>query len=152
MSESDLPSPALIKLAAAGIHDGFRKYNDSYRRITRRARKRFEKREWNDARKDLADRIELYTGPFAATAWEHGLEHAQSQRSFERYRDAARFANSIGLGVNAGHDLDTENLKLFNQIECLLEVSIGHALINDALNHGLSSTVAAYLQALHRDE
>tara|TARA_Y100001934_G_scaffold269602_1_gene353279 strand:+ start:248 stop:1021 length:774 start_codon:yes stop_codon:yes gene_type:complete len=99
-----------------------------------------------------ADRIELYTGPFAATAWEHGLEHAQSQRSFERYRDAARFANSIGLGVNAGHDLDTENLKLFNQIECLLEVSIGHALINDALNHGLSSTVAAYLQALHRDE
>ncbi|MGB1884094.1 MAG: bifunctional isocitrate dehydrogenase kinase/phosphatase [Gammaproteobacteria bacterium] len=67
MSESDLPSPALIKLAAAGIHDGFRKYNDSYRRITRRARKRFEKREWNDARKDLADRIELYEKSVART-------------------------------------------------------------------------------------
>ena len=95
-----------------------------------------------------ADRIELYTGPFAATVARLGVDHADSRRAFSTYRDAARCASEHGLGVNAGHDLDTHNLPLFNQIDGLLEVSIGHALIKDALELGLSAAVAAYLNAL----
>jgi pyridoxine 5-phosphate synthase len=95
-----------------------------------------------------ADRIELYTGPFAELVWRHGLDHPETQTSFARYRDAARHAVAIGLGVNAGHDLDLANLPLFRRITEVAEVSIGHALISDALDLGLAETVRRYLQAL----
>ena len=98
-----------------------------------------------------ADRIELYTGPFAATVSRHGPNHAKSRHALEIHKAAAVYANAIGLGVNAGHDLDTDNLPLFNQIDGLLEVSIGHALIKDALVLGLAAAVVAYLHALQRN-
>ncbi len=97
-----------------------------------------------------ADRIELYTGPFADTVANLGIDHDDSKQSLATYLDAARFASQLGLGVNAGHDLDLENLKLFTQITEVLEVSIGHALISTALERGLSETVQAFLQALAR--
>jgi pyridoxine 5-phosphate synthase len=95
-----------------------------------------------------ADRIELYTGPFAELVWQHGPDHPDTLASFARYRDAARHASAIGLGVNAGHDLDLKNLPLFRQITEVAEVSIGHALISDAIDLGLGGAVKRYLQAL----
>ena len=100
------------------------------------------------AREVGADRIELYTGPFADIAAERGLEDADTRLVFERYLDAARFAVQLGLGVNAGHDLDLDNLVLFRTIEEVAEVSIGHALISDALEMGLHAAVRAYLKVL----
>lgn len=97
-----------------------------------------------------ADRIELYTGPFADAA-ARGLDDTETQSQFESYLGAARFASQIGLGVNAGHDLDLDNLVLFRTIEEVAEVSIGHALISDALSMGLAAAVHAYLEVLgHR--
>ncbi len=98
------------------------------------------------------DRIELYTGPFAEAATRHGLDHPVTRASFERYRAAAAHAVSIGLGVNAGHDLDRHNLVLFRRIPDIAEVSIGHALISDALELGLAATVRAFLTALQPDD
>ncbi len=95
-----------------------------------------------------ADRIELYTGPFAELATNRGLDAPDTVESLESYRNAARQAVALGLGVNAGHDLDQHNLRLFRQIAEVAEVSIGHALISDALNAGLAATVRAYLAAL----
>ena len=95
-----------------------------------------------------ADRIELYTGPYAATVAEKGLHHDASKASWTRYLEAARYANQIGLGVNAGHDLDLINLILFREITEIAEVSIGHALITDALEFGLTEAVTKYLAAL----
>ena len=92
-----------------------------------------------------ADRIELYTGPFADTVLEFGADSAQTLGSFERYQDAARYASQLGMGVNAGHDLDLNNLPVFCRIAEVSEVSIGHALICDALENGLFETVRAYL-------
>jgi pyridoxine 5-phosphate synthase len=88
-----------------------------------------------------ADRIELYTGPYA--------EHFKQQDDrfhmlFEAYRTAAIHAQSIGIGLNAGHDLNLDNLGYFRQVPALLEVSIGHALIVDAINMGLVPAVQAY--------
>ncbi len=101
--------------------------------------------------KDIGtDRIELYTGPFAATVKTLGIEHDDSMSSLNRYLDAARYASQLGLGVNAGHDLDLENLKLFTKIAEVSEVSIGHALICTALERGLSETVRAFLKVLAR--
>ena len=91
-----------------------------------------------------ADRIELYTGPFAELFWAHGENDPATVASFETYADAARYATQIGLGVNAGHDLDLDNLPMFRRIEEVAEVSIGHALIADALEMGLAQTVKAY--------
>ena len=99
-----------------------------------------------------ADRIELYTGPFAETAWHNGLDHEETQRVFSRYRDAARHAVTVGLGVNAGHDLDLANLPLFRRIREVAEVSIGHALISDALDMGLAAAVEAYIKVLEGKE
>jgi pyridoxine 5-phosphate synthase len=96
------------------------------------------------------ERIELYTGPFAEMVRTHGVDSVEAQTSFERYACAARGATALGLGVNAGHDLDLVNLPLFRRIEEVLEVSIGHALIGDALRIGLAAAVAAYLKVLHR--
>jgi pyridoxine 5-phosphate synthase len=92
-----------------------------------------------------ADRVELYTEPFAR-AFEAG--DAAGQASFEVYAKAAHLAASIGLGVNAGHDLDLENLVLFRRLPHLDEVSIGHALISHALFVGLERSVRDYLEAL----
>jgi len=95
-----------------------------------------------------ADRIELYTGPFAHAVNEHGIDSPAARESFEQHRTAARYASQLGLGVNAGHDLDLHNLPLFRQISEVAEVSIGHALIKDALEFGLAETVRKYLDAL----
>ena len=92
-----------------------------------------------------ADRVELYTEPFAR-AFEHGADRAR--RSFERYTEAARLARSLGLGVNAGHDLDLNNLMLFRELPHLDEVSIGHAIVSRALFAGLEPVVREYLAVL----
>jgi pyridoxine 5-phosphate synthase len=89
------------------------------------------------------ERIELYTEPYAAN-FEKNKEQAIAS-----FVQAADTANSVGLGLNAGHDLNLDNLKYFNQnIPGLLEVSIGHALISDALYLGLENTVQLYLREL----
>lgn len=89
------------------------------------------------------DRIELYTEAYA-TGYKQDKEKAIAP-----YAEAAKLANQLGLGLNAGHDLDLENLKYFaTNIEGLLEVSIGHALICDALYLGLENTVQQYLRQL----
>jgi pyridoxine 5-phosphate synthase len=106
-------------------------------------------REQIDRARDCgAERIELYTGPFAELVWRHGPDHAATLDSYARYRDAARHAVAIGLGVNAGHDLDLTNLPLFRGIVEVAEVSIGHALISDAIDMGLDAAVRRYLQTL----
>jgi pyridoxine 5-phosphate synthase len=92
-----------------------------------------------------ADRVELYTEPFAR-AFERGPEEAAA--SFARYVDAARHAHARGLGVNAGHDLDLKNLTMFRELPYLDEVSIGHALISRAIFVGLGRVVREYLEAL----
>ena len=90
-----------------------------------------------------ADRIELYTEPYAR-AFERGGDALS--RSLERYRDAAERASGNGLGVNAGHDLDLANLPTFLTLPHIDEVSIGHALMARAVFVGLGSAVAEYLQ------
>ena len=93
-----------------------------------------------------ADRVELYTEPYAA-AWHTPQRAAQLQR----FALAAQAAIDAGLGVNAGHDLNLDNLAAFAQaVPGVLEVSIGHALMADALERGYSATVAAYLACLKR--
>lgn len=92
-----------------------------------------------------ADRVELYTEPFAR-AFHEGAEAGRA--SFTRYEAAARLAHELGLGVNAGHDLDLENLVLFRTLPHLLEVSIGHALVSHALFVGLGQAVREYLDVL----
>lgn len=87
-----------------------------------------------------ADRVELYTEPYAA-AWGTSGQALQ----LERYRAAAQAALDAGLGVNAGHDLNRDNLTAFvREVPGVLEVSIGHALIADALELGYAATVQAY--------
>jgi pyridoxine 5-phosphate synthase len=91
-----------------------------------------------------ADRIELYTERYART-----FGTPEGPAVFESFRRAAAAAVEAGLGVNAGHDLDLENLRLFaRSIPGLLEVSIGHALVSDALFMGLDAAVRAYVAAL----
>jgi len=89
-----------------------------------------------------ADRIELYTGPYAAA---HLHSKPGLDDLFERFRTAALHAQQLGLGVNAGHDLNLANLPRFVEIPGLLEVSIGHALTVDALRLGFVEAVRAYL-------
>jgi pyridoxine 5-phosphate synthase len=92
-----------------------------------------------------ADRVELYTEPFAR-AFKRGGPTRQS--SFEQYVAAAQHAHDLGLGVNAGHDLDLENLVLFRTVPHVDEMSIGHALMSHALYVGLERSVRDYLAAL----
>lgn len=92
-----------------------------------------------------ADRVELYTEPFAR-AFERGVD--AGRESFARYAAAAELAHSSGLGVNAGHDLDLQNLTLFKTLPHLDEVSIGHALVSHALWVGLERSVRDYLAAV----
>jgi len=91
------------------------------------------------------ERIELFTGPYAEA---HRAGGALRAESLALYSAAAEYARSLGLGVNAGHDLDLSNLPDFATIDAVLEVSIGHALIADALEMGLAAAVAAYLKIL----
>ena len=91
-----------------------------------------------------ADRVELYTEPYAA-AW----GTAQQALQLARFALAAQAALDAGLGVNAGHDLNRDNLTAFlRQVPGISEVSIGHALISDALELGYSATVAGYLRCI----
>lgn len=91
-----------------------------------------------------ADRVELYTEPYAAA-----FAHDDLNAEMERYAMTARRAVELGLGVNAGHDLNRDNLPLFlKTVPAVLEVSIGHALIADALEFGLHETVRLYLEAI----
>jgi pyridoxine 5-phosphate synthase len=89
------------------------------------------------------DRIELYTGPYA-----HNF-HKNSEKAIQPYTLAASVAKELGLGVNAGHDLDLNNLRFLKQtIPWIDEVSIGHSLIADALYLGLENTIQLYLREL----
>jgi pyridoxine 5-phosphate synthase len=90
-----------------------------------------------------ADRIELYTEPYAR-AFEQGSDALR--RSLDHYRAAVERATGHGLGVNAGHDLDLENLTTFLTLPGIDEVSIGHALMARAMFVGLGVVVAEYLE------
>lgn len=92
-----------------------------------------------------ADRVELYTEPFAKDFAKGG---ASARASFDLYAAAATLAHGLGMGVNAGHDLDLDNLTLFKTLPHLDEVSIGHALISRALFKGLEPVVREYLEVL----
>ncbi len=98
------------------------------------------------AAKTRTDRIELYTGPYAE-------EYTKDkEKAVAPYVEAAKMARKLGLGINAGHDLSLENLNyIYTQIPYIDEVSIGHALISDALYLGLEKTIAAYKNCLRSD-
>ena len=89
-----------------------------------------------------ANRIELYTGPYA---WAYERNDPNLEDLFQHYDQAASAAQDIGLGVNAGHDLNLENLPKFLQIPDILEVSIGHAFTADSLLLVMNNCVEAYL-------
>jgi pyridoxine 5-phosphate synthase len=91
-----------------------------------------------------ADRVELYTEPYA-----RAFGSAKEARVVARYAEAARAAQQSGLGVNAGHDLNRDNLPRFlSAVPGVLEVSIGHALVADALESGMAQAVRDYLAAI----
>ena len=102
-----------------------------------------ESDQWRKARNLGADRVELYTQPYAEAFGRGDFEIV-----WAKYAAAAKAAQSVGLGVHAGHDLNRRNLGRFCQIPGILEVSIGHALVADALEMGLSNAVRAYLEIL----
>lgn len=98
-----------------------------------------------NAVKTGTDRIELYTEPYAT------MFPVDKFKAVKPFADASKVAFDCGLGINAGHDLSLENLKYFNEnIVGLLEVSIGHALISDALYLGLENTIQMYLRQLKK--
>src|SRR5712664_101271 len=95
-----------------------------------------------------ADRVELYTEPYA-----RAFGAVEQEAVLGRYAQAARAAQHSGLGVNAGHDLNLDNLPVFlRSVPKVLEVSIGHALIADALDCGLAEAVRRYLEAIRRGD
>lgn len=95
------------------------------------------------AKETGTDRIEFYTGPYA-----HDFA-LDKERAVAPYRKAAEICNEIGLGINAGHDLNLHNTRFFKEnVHGLLEVSIGHALVCDALYYGLKNTIQMYLREL----
>ena len=93
-----------------------------------------------------AERIELYTEPYA-TAYR---ENKDLESTWQRFAEAAKKAQDLGLGVNAGHDLSLDNLAKFCTIPRILEVSIGHALTAEALEMGFAKTVQEYITILER--
>jgi pyridoxine 5-phosphate synthase len=129
--DADLLRPTIARLRAAGV------------RVSLFVEPERAPIEW--AAELGADRIELYTEPYAK-AWTQGVE--SGKRSFDRYAEAAERAHACGLGINAGHDLDLDNLRLFATLPHLDEVSIGHALISRALFVGLDTVVREYLAVL----
>lgn len=104
----------------------------------------------NVAAETGTDRIELYTGPYAEAFEADGRRAGPDcERSFSRFVASAEAAARCGLGVNAGHDLDLDNLTVFRTLPGLAEVSIGHALVADAIElGGLYATVARYRAVL----
>ena len=95
------------------------------------------------AKKVGADRIEFYTGDYAKAFAK------DPQKAVEAHSRCALLANEIGIGINAGHDLNLDNLKFYKEhVSELLEVSIGHALICDAMYYGLQNTIQMYLRLL----
>ncbi|MCA9417426.1 MAG: pyridoxine 5'-phosphate synthase [Candidatus Omnitrophica bacterium] len=88
-----------------------------------------------------ADRIELYTEPYAAA-----FTAGNASETWDRFKRSAETAQDLGLGVNAGHDLNLKNLGDFLEIPKILEVSIGHALFAEALEMGLKKTVREYVR------
>jgi pyridoxine 5-phosphate synthase len=105
-------------------------------------------RQMQLARELGADRVELYTEPYA-----RAFSTGQQPASLQRYQDAARAALRVGLGINAGHDLNRANLGAFlRAVPGVLEVSIGHALVADALEFGLQRTAGLYLAEIRRAE
>lgn len=102
-----------------------------------------ENKLMDGAKKCGTDRVELYTEMYASAY------HKNRDEAIKSYKLSADYANSIGLGINAGHDLDLKNLKfLRQQLPYLEEVSIGHALVCDALYYGLENTIQMYLREL----
>ncbi len=93
-----------------------------------------------------ADRIELYTEPYADA---HNEGKAAVEASFDTFQAASILAHELGMGVNAGHDLNLDNLPLFSKLAHLDEVSIGHALVCKALYEGLAPVVKKYLSVLN---
>ena len=105
-----------------------------------------EKEMMEGAKKCGTDRVELYTEMYASS-FANGKEEAISS-----YKESAFFAHDLGLGINAGHDLDLNNLQyLVSTIPFVEEVSIGHALIADSLYYGLENTIQMYLRKLDMD-
>lgn len=95
------------------------------------------------AKETGTDRVELYTEPYAS------MYEVNREQAIEPFIKAAEVAHEVGLGLNAGHDLNLQNLRYFAQnMPHLLEVSIGHALISDALYFGLEKTIQMYLEQL----
>ena len=92
-----------------------------------------------------ADRIELYTGPYAHSHENNSSDFPALHNKFEQ---AALYAQDLGLGVNAGHDLNLKNLQSFTKIPGILEVSIGHAFTVDSILMGIENAVKAYLNAV----
>lgn len=90
-----------------------------------------------------ADRIELYTETYAAS-----YNKGDAESVFQRFAQASQKSQEVGLGVNAGHDLNLENLGKFCSIPNIAEVSIGHAVVSDALEMGMFKAVKAYLKVL----
>jgi pyridoxine 5-phosphate synthase len=95
------------------------------------------------AAKVKTDRIEFYTGPYA-----HEF-YTNKDFAIKDFRHAGIYASELGLGINAGHDLNLDNLKFFKEnIPDLLEVSIGHALVRDCLYFGLQNVIPMYKRLL----
>jgi pyridoxine 5-phosphate synthase len=94
-----------------------------------------------DAAKEIGvDRVEIYTGPFAEAF------KKDDETILNTYKDAIEYANNIGLEVNAGHDLNLENLPTLLSYGLIKEVSIGHALITESLIYGIENTVQKYIK------
>ena len=95
------------------------------------------------AKKINADRVELFTGPYAK------VYKIDKSKAIEKYIQCSQVANEINLDLNAGHDLNQDNLEFFIQsTKNIKEVSIGHALISESLYKGLHSTIKSYLDIL----
>jgi pyridoxine 5-phosphate synthase len=106
-----------------------------------------EAKYFEPAKNTGTDRVELYTEPYA------GLYHRAREKAVAPYVEVALLAKELGLGLNAGHDLDLHNLRYLKQrIPFLDEVSIGHALVCDALYFGLENTIQMYRRQLEPDE
>lgn len=127
--DGDLLRPTIARLKAAGV------------RVSLFVEAEAAPIEW--AAKLGADRVELYTEPYA-----RAHERGEGEASFARFAAAAERAHALGLGINAGHDLDLDNLPRFAKLPHLDEVSIGHALISRALFVGLDQVCREYLAAL----
>ncbi len=92
-----------------------------------------------------ANRIELYTEDYASH-----FGGSRQESAFQRYKEAAAKAEQLGIGINAGHDLNLRNLSKFLEIPGILEVSIGHALVVESLQQGIPRVIAQYLSIVNR--